>query len=129
MVKHCRILTKCSAVPKQLQQFLRPSDVLFSWTEAFIVCDDEDFLDTPYQYELPIELIRIDKRVLQDLDDPELAVLFFRAKIEREAQIICGDEDIAIQNADMILLKRYPKVLLESIDQKLQAIFGGEEDG
>lgn len=119
----CRILTKITYIPDRLKAFLRDSDILFAWTEAWVVVDDESELLYPYEYELDDEIIRLDKRALQLFDDTELAYLLFQAKMERESYLICKDVDLALQNADFISQQRYPKSLLSSVQQKIAELY------
>lgn len=123
MSNHCNILIKKTSIPPGLEEFLRPGDVLFEHADIFVVVDDENQLDYPYEYEIPIEIVRLDKDVLKELNDTELAIVLFRAKIEREAYLICGDIELAIQNADYILEQRYPTSALNSTAEKLSKIY------
>lgn len=122
MEKHCNILVKASGIPEALRRFLSPEDVLFTWTEAYVAVDDEND-DVPlYSYELEIELIRIHKKVLQVLDDQELSLLLFKAKIERDAEVLFGNLELAIQNSDYVVQNRYSRQLIDRVLDKLNLL-------
>lgn len=122
-MRHCHVLTKCSSVPPTLRSRLRESDVLFSYTEAWVVVDDEEELPGPYSYDESLEILRLDRRVLQHLEDDELSVLLFLAKTERDAYLITHDRDLASRSASHVIEQRYPDEVLERLDERLNKIY------
>lgn len=127
-MKHCNVLTKLRHVPEIFTPFLRDGDILFRAHGIFVVVDNDSFDEEPYEVFNEIEMVRLDKRILQEFNDPELAVIIFRARIERDLYQITQDRDVITETADDILLKRYPTSLLDSIDEKLSKIYNQVND-
>lgn len=118
----CRILVKKTTIPKYLLHYVDDDDLVFEHTDFFILVND-DPLELPYVFEVEKPIVRLDKRVLRDLSDEELSVLLFRAKIEQDVLVAGHSLEIAIENADHILVQRYAVETLDALDAKLGTIF------
>ena len=128
MTKKCNILVKMSSIPRMVKDYLADDDILFSWTEGFVAVDSTDKMVEPYGYALPVELFYIPQKVLKELDDPELALLLMKAKIEREVMLLTNDASVALENSDYIIQQKYAEKLVLSTYTKLNVLFGLDED-
>lgn len=122
-MEHCRILNKIRNIPFVFDKFLRNGDLLFRAHGIFVLIDNENNLDKPYEVYYEEDIIRLDKRVLKELNDGELSVIIFRAKIEKELYLILSKKDEISDEADYLLTQRYPEELLNTIDEKLNKIY------
>lgn len=119
----CRILKKVSNIPKDVTQYLSEDDIVFSWANRFLILvSDSKPSEVPVNC-LADNIIRLDKRVLRDLNDQELAIVFRRCEIEEEIKGFLKNQDLIEEAVDDVIGKLYTRETLDLLNQKLIKIY------
>lgn len=119
----CKILTKIRRIPVIFEKYLRDSDILFRAQGLYVLVDNDNDLDKPYDFIDGLDAIRLDKRVLKELTDAELSVILHQAKIEKELTLIFYNEKSLLDELDFVISSRYDYNLLQVINLKIEKIF------
>lgn len=111
-------------VPKQVQPWLTKGEVLFKWPQALIAVNMEQELNDPYIIEKDVPIIRLDKKLLRDLDDPELDMILNYAKWERDLTVMGHNKEMIDAILADLLPKRYGQKSLDRLMSKVAELYG-----
>lgn len=124
-MKKCNILILVQDIPPAIKKWLREGEVLFKWPQSLISVNMNEELPEPYVIETDVPLIRLDKRLLRDLDDPELDMILNYAKWERDLQAMgYSDKEMIDAVLSDLLPKKYGKKSLNSLMSKVAELYG-----